>query len=91
MNERDGVKLRDMRDTIILKARRFVAGRNRTDLDTDDMLAFAVVRAVEIVGETAAQLSQATRDLHPNLPWRNMIGMRNRIIHDYGNVDNNIV
>jgi uncharacterized protein with HEPN domain len=54
----------------------FVAGRTRSDLDTDRMLLFAVVRAIEIIGE--AQISDETRSRAEDVPWRAMVGMRNR-------------
>jgi uncharacterized protein with HEPN domain len=43
-------------------AQRFIAGRQRVDLDTDEVLLFALVRAVEIIGEAASNVSRATRD-----------------------------
>ncbi len=51
------------------------------------MLCFALVRAVEIVGEAAARISPETRTSFPELPWQAMIGMRNRLIHAYFDVD----
>ncbi len=69
----------------------FTANRNRESLDTDLMFAFAVVRAIEIVGEAASQISQSSREEFQEIPWRNIIGMRNQIIHNYLNVDNDIV
>ena len=55
----------------------FVAGRARADLDTDRMLLFAVVRAIEVVGEAANHVSDAGRALLPGLPWPAIVGMRN--------------
>lgn len=91
MNERDETRLRDMLDEA-RRARRFVEGKTRTDLDSDDQIVgFAVVRALEIVGEAANKVSQATRDTLPQVRWGDIIGMRNRMVHDYANVDYNIV
>lgn len=91
MNERDETRLRDMLDEA-RRARRFVEGKTRADLSTgDQMLGFAVVRALEIVGEAANKVSQATRDTLPQVRWGDIIGMRNRMVHDYANVDYNIV
>jgi uncharacterized protein with HEPN domain len=42
---------------------------------------------LEIVGEAARLVSQETRDIHPEIPWNQMIGMRNRLIHEYFRVD----
>jgi uncharacterized protein with HEPN domain len=47
----------------------------------------AVMHPLEIVGEAARLVSQATRDAHPEIPWSQMIGMRNRLIHEYFRVD----
>lgn len=51
------------------------------------MLRFALVRAVEIVGEAAAKVSVETRQLAPGIPWREAVGIRNRLIHAYFEVD----
>lgn len=90
MNERDRTRLYDM----LIEAHRvqtFLAGKTRDDLFQDTLLAYAVVRAIEIVGEAAAQTSSEIHQLHPEIPWRNIIGMRNRIVHGYSSVDLNIV
>ena len=51
----------------------------------------AVIRRIEIIGEAAAHLSEATRHEIPELPFRRMRGMRNIVAHDYANVDVRIV
>lgn len=66
---------------------RFIAGRERSDLDTDRMLLFAVVRAIEVFGEAASRISEETRASAPDLPWRMIVGMRNRVIHAYWDID----
>ena len=60
----------------------FVAGRHRTDLDTDAMLRLALTRAVEIVGEAASQVSDAGRLELANVPWSQIVGMPNRPRHN---------
>ena len=55
------------------------------------MLQFALVRALEIVGEAAARISEPTRTGHPEIPWTAIIGMRNRLVHGYFDVDLEIV
>lgn len=72
-------------------ARSFAVGRSRADLDADLMFLMAVVRAVEIIGEAAINVSSETRDLLPELPWANIIGMRHRVIHAYFDVNRDIV
>ncbi len=69
----------------------FVGGRKRADLDLDRMLLFAVVRAIEIVGEAAAKVSEETRTSVPDIPWGGIVGMRNRLIHGYFDIDTAIV
>lgn len=70
---------------------RFISGRSRADLDTDQMLVFALVRAIEIVGEAASKVSVATQQTSSDLPWRLIVGMRNRLVHAYFDVDHEIV
>ncbi len=72
-------------------ALRFVAGRQRADLDKDEMLRFALVRAVEIIGEAASRVSSETRSANPSVPWADAILMRNRLIHVYFDLDHNIL
>ena len=69
----------------------FLVGRKRADLDSNRMLLFALVRAVEVIGEAAARVSAETRSVAPELPWNAIIAMRNRLIHGYFDVDADIV
>lgn len=69
----------------------FVSDRQRSDLDCDRMLLFAIVRGVEIIGEAAAKVSAETRELAPTIPWTAIISMRNRLVHGYFDVDPDIV
>jgi len=89
MNERDETRLRDMLDAA---RRAFVHGKERDVLETDNYLVgFAGVRAIEIIGEAASKIASETRAAFPQIEWNNIIGMRNRIIHDYLRVDYDIV
>lgn len=69
----------------------FAAGRTRADLDTDRMLLFALVRAVEIIGEAASKVSDEMRSAHAGIPWKAIIGMRNRLVHAYFDIDADIL
>lgn len=55
------------------------------------MLCLALTRAVEIVGEAAAQVSEAGRDELPAIPWAQIVGMRNRLVHAYFDINRNIL
>ena len=69
----------------------FVQGRRRADLDTDAMLRLALTRAVEIVGEAAAQVTDAGRAEMPGVPWTQVVGMRNRLVHAYFDINADIL
>jgi uncharacterized protein with HEPN domain len=69
----------------------FIAGRQRTDLDEDRMLLFASVRAIEVLGEAASRMSEEMWAIHTSIPWRAIIGMRNRLIHAYFEINTEIV
>jgi uncharacterized protein with HEPN domain len=72
-------------------AMRFAEGRSREDLDTDQMLMFALVRAVEIIGEAGANVSAEGRAAAPDVPWKEIVGMRNRLVHAYFDINRNIL
>jgi uncharacterized protein with HEPN domain len=82
MRAEDRVRLRHMVEAAE-SAVQFIAGRQRTDLDEDRMLLFALVRAIEVLGEAASRMSEEMRATHTGIPWRAIIGMRNRLIHAY--------
>ncbi len=84
--EQDRIRLQHMLDAAE-SALRFAQGRRREDLDTDEMLTFALVRALEIIGEAAAQVSEHSRQALPRIPWREIVGMRHRLVHAYFEVD----
>jgi uncharacterized protein with HEPN domain len=86
----DEIRVRHMIDAIEA-ALRFAEGRRRSDLDSDEMLLFALVRAVEIVGEAAGKVSAEGRAEIPQGPWLAVIGMRNRLVHAYFDVDRDIL
>lgn len=67
------------------------AGRSRPDLDTDRMLLRALERMLELLGECARRIPEKGRLAHPSIPWREMVGMRNIIAHEYGRVDLDLV
>ena len=70
---------------------RIVQGRERRDLDEDLTLQLALVKAVELVGETANRVSVELRNQENQLPWRRIIGMRHILVHHYWRLDLDIV
>ena len=64
----------------------FTQGRLRKDLDTDRQLLSALTRELEILGEAANYISQSTQSNIPEIPWKQIISMRNRLIHAYFDV-----
>jgi uncharacterized protein with HEPN domain len=65
--------------------------RNRADLDIDRALGLAIIRCLEILGEAAGRISVGIRKRYPTIPWSQIIGMRNRLVHGYDIVDYDIV
>ena len=69
----------------------FARGRMRLDLDTDKMLQFALVQAVQVVGEAASKVSAKARAELPSVPWAVIVGMRNRLVHAYFEINQNVL
>jgi len=69
----------------------FVRDKSREDMESDDLLSFAVVRALEIIGEAARQVSQDFKNKYPDIEWNEIAATRNRLIHGYFDVDHDIV
>ena len=90
MPPEDLVRLQHMLDAAEA-AIEFMQGRDRSALEHDRMLLFAVVRAVEVLGEAATKVTAETRERHADLPWRAASSMRNRLIHGYFDIDREIV
>lgn len=83
--ERDAALLLDM----LLAARDaigFVAGLDHAEFSKSRLHQNAVIRSIEIIGEAAGKVSPETQAAHPDIPWREMIGMRHRLIHGYAEV-----
>jgi uncharacterized protein with HEPN domain len=73
------------------EAVQLVEGRARMNLDEDRVLSLALVRLLEIIGEAAAGVSAESRGKFPGVPWAEIVGLRNRLIHGYDSVDLDIV
>jgi len=58
-------------------------GGTSHELQKNRMLQLSLLHLVELVGEAAARISKQTRERHPEINWKEIVGMRNKIIHDY--------
>ncbi|MGH2366698.1 MAG: HepT-like ribonuclease domain-containing protein [Chloroflexota bacterium] len=69
------------------KVQAYTTGVTWEAFSRNEMLQDATVRRLEIIGEAAREVTQATRDAHPEIPGRIIVGMRHRIVHEYFRVD----
>jgi uncharacterized protein with HEPN domain len=69
----------------------FLGGRSDEELQNDLQAQFAIVRALEVVGEATRSVPDEIRRLAPHVPWRDIVAMRNRIVHHYFGVRLGIV
>lgn len=74
--------LQDILDAM-LAVERFVEGMSFDEFKTDDKTSSAVIRKFEIIGEAAKQIPEEIRNKYPLIPWKEMAGMRDRLIHFY--------
>jgi uncharacterized protein with HEPN domain len=65
------------------KVENFTRGVDWEKFKGDDLLQNAVMRQIQIIGEAARKISQQYKDSHPEIPWQMIIGMRNRLVHEY--------
>jgi uncharacterized protein with HEPN domain len=65
--------------------------KSRPDLDTDRVLSLALVRLLEIVGEAANRVTSVTRQQYADIPWSQIVSLRNRLIHGYDTINLDIL
>jgi uncharacterized protein with HEPN domain len=82
----DSLRLLDMLSAA-REARLFVAGKSEADVRKDRVLTLALLKCVELIGEAAARIGEDTRAQYPHVPWADIVGMRNRLVHAYFDVD----
>ena len=90
MQKHDKIRFKHMLDAIG-EALSFAKNRSREALNHDRMLVLALIKDIEIVGEAASRISDETRDASQEIPWANIIGMRNRLIHAYFDINLDIL
>lgn len=66
---------------------RFTTGLTFAQFEGSRLQQYAVLKAIEIIGEAAAHISAETKKTHADLPWTDIIGMRNRLVHGYFDVN----
>jgi uncharacterized protein with HEPN domain len=90
IQHKDIIRLRHMLEHA-QEAVEMAKNRSRSDLETDRTLELSLTRLVEIVGEAGARISPATQQKYPGIPWPEITGMRNRLVHGYDAVDLDIL
>jgi uncharacterized protein with HEPN domain len=86
MPDDDRIRMQHMLDAA-KEAVAFAQGHVRADLDNDRLLALGLLKCIEVVGEAAARVKRKTRTAYPQIPWADLIGLRNRLVHVYFAID----
>ena len=73
------------------KALSKIRGKTKKNFDADENLRLALIYLLQVIGEAASKISPEFRNKHPFIPWKEVIGMRNKLVHNYLSVDENIV
>lgn len=73
------------------KVQRFAAGLSQEEFNNAEIVQSAVLREIQVIGEAARMMSEANTKKHTDIPWRVIAGMRNRVIHEYFDVDLDIL
>ena len=90
MQRDDPVRLRHMLDAA-RESLFFAENKTRSDLDADRKLVLALVKDIEIIGEAAANVTDRCQENMPQIPWSNITGMRNRLVHAYFDINLDIL
>lgn len=91
MTRHDTDVILDQMRSHAIEAVNILEGKERNDLDQDRLINLALSRLLEIIGEAANRIPEAYQEEHEEIPWRQIISARNRLIHGYDNVDFDIL
>jgi len=69
----------------------FVKGYSLKEFSNDVKTYYAVIRALEVIGEASGKIPQEIKQQYPEIPWKEIYGMRNKLIHDYFGVDEEVI
>ncbi|MBD2678157.1 MULTISPECIES: DUF86 domain-containing protein [Nostoc] len=87
---RDQESLIDIANAI-KRSLRYADGISKSELETNDEKLSAILYQITIIGEATKRLSQSFRQQHQEIPWRQMAGMRDVIVHDYDQLDFDVI
>ncbi len=85
------VYLEHILESIIIIQDEYIKGVTKQKFLKDRQLQDAVIRRLEILGEAAKHISESDRETHKNIPWRSITGMRDVIVHEYFNIDKDVI
>ena len=88
--KRDRAYLKHILDAI-LNVEKFIEGINKETFLGNVEKQYAVLRGLEIIGEAVKNLSEELKEKHPNIPWKEIAGMRDKLIHQYFGVNLDLV
>lgn len=86
MKKDDSVYIRHILDAIS-RIERYVSGVEEKEFQNNEMMQDAIIRQIEIIGEASKKLSSDTKDAYKDIEWKDIAGMRDKLIHDYFGVD----
>lgn len=91
MSQRDDLVYVGHMVDIANKAIEFVQGLTREDFDNNELLRLSLTHLLQVIGEAARRVSPEFRAAFPQIDWKAIVGMRSKVVHDYLNVDEDIV
>ncbi len=89
-NHEDRIRIRHMLDAS-QKVIKFIDGKTRQEFENEEVLVLAVLRLLEMIGEAAKKISPETSKEFTRIPWKGIIGTRDRLIHGHFHVDMNVI